>query len=98
LTYYDNNYQSTGKRPGDRGYGITASGRKTQAGVSIAVDTAIIPLGTWVLIRWPDGRLEKRRADDTGSAINGYDIDYYVPHATLSMGDPVVAIRILDEK
>jgi 3D (Asp-Asp-Asp) domain-containing protein len=98
LTYYDNNEQSTGKRPGDKGYGITASGRPTQAGVSIAVDTDIIPLGTWVLIKWPDGRLEKRRADDTGSAINGYDLDYYVPHATLSMGDAMVAVKIIGKE
>jgi 3D (Asp-Asp-Asp) domain-containing protein len=95
LTYYDNDEQSTGKNPGDKGYGITASGRHTQTGVTIAVDSDIIPLGTWVLIKWPDGRIEKRRADDTGSAINGYDIDYYVPHATLSMGAPMVGVKIL---
>lgn len=51
-----------------------------------------------MLIKWPDGRLEKRRADDTGSAIKGYDIDYYVPHATLSMGAPIVAVQILPNK
>jgi len=97
LTFYDNNEQSTGKRPGDVGYGITASGRTTEAGVSIAVDTNVIPLGTWVLIKWPDGRTEKRRADDTGSAINGRDIDYYVPQAHLSMGAPTVKVKILGE-
>jgi 3D (Asp-Asp-Asp) domain-containing protein len=96
LTYYDNNEQSTGKTPGDTAYGITASGRPTTEGVTIAVDTDIIPLGTWVLIKWPDGSVEKRRADDTGSAINGYDIDYYVPKATLSMGDADVKVKILD--
>lgn len=98
LTYYDNNYQSTGKRPGDKGYGITASGRQTTAGVSIAVDPNVIPLGTWVLIKWPDGKIEKRRADDTGSAIKGYDIDYYVPKASLSMGDSMVAVKILGKE
>ena len=49
-----------------------------------------------MLIKWPDGRTEKRRADDTGSAINGYDIDYYVPEASISMGDPIVQVKILD--
>jgi 3D (Asp-Asp-Asp) domain-containing protein len=39
--------------------------------------------------------MEKRRADDTGGAIKGYDIDYYVPRATVSMGDPIVAVKIL---
>lgn len=95
LTYYDNEEQSTGKSPGDKGYGITASGRPTTAGVSIAVDPDVIPLDTWVLIKWPDGRTEKRRADDTGSAIHGNDIDYYVPKATLSMGKPTVEVKIL---
>lgn len=98
MTYYDNREQSTGKNPGDPGYGLTASGRHSQAGVSIAVDTHIIPLGTWVLIKWPDGRIEKRRADDTGGAINGHDIDYYVPYATTDMGDPIVQVKILGEE
>jgi 3D (Asp-Asp-Asp) domain-containing protein len=98
LTYYDNDYQSTGKRPGEPGYGITASGRPTQAGVTIAVDPDIIPLGTWVLIKWPDGRMEKRRADDTGRLIQGYDIDYYVPNATLDMGVEYVYVKILGKE
>ncbi|ARC67277.1 cell wall-binding protein YocH precursor (plasmid) [Bacillus licheniformis] len=97
MTYYDNNEQSTGKNPGDPGYGITASGRPTQAGVTIAVDPNVIPLGTWVLIKWPDGSTEKRRADDTGSAIKGHDIDYYVPKATLAMGVKTVQAKILNE-
>src|SRR5690606_25922079 len=82
-TYYDANYQSTGKNPGDKGYGTTASGRKVQEGVTIAVDPNIIPLGTWVLIQYPDGRIEKRRADDTGSAIKGKKIDIYIPKASV---------------
>lgn len=97
LTYYDNNEQSTGKRPGDPAYGITASGRPTKEGVSIAVDPNIIPLDSWVLIKWPDGRIEKRRADDTGSAIKGSKIDYYVPKATLAMGVKNVQVKVLSE-
>lgn len=51
-----------------------------------------------MLIKWPDGRTEKRRADDTGRLIKGYDIDYYVPHAHVSMGDVMVQVKILDKK
>ncbi len=96
LTYYDNNYQSTGKNPGHPAYGLTASGRQTQAGVTIAVDPNLIPLGKWVLIKWPNGTVEKRRADDTGSAIVGHRVDYYVPKASLSMGVDHVQVKILD--
>lgn len=95
-TYYDANEQSTGKSPGDKDYGITASGRYVAEGVTIAVDPNVIPLGTWVLIKFPDGHLEKRRADDTGSAIQGSDIDIYIPKASLSSGSYTVQVSILD--
>lgn len=51
----------------------TKSGVYPQAGRTIAVDPNIIPLGTEVYI---DGK--KHIAEDTGSAIKGYIIDYYV--------------------
>lgn len=51
----------------------TKSGVYPQAGRTIAVDPSIIPLGTEVYI---DGK--KHIAEDTGSAIKGYIIDYYV--------------------
>jgi 3D (Asp-Asp-Asp) domain-containing protein/chaperonin cofactor prefoldin len=95
-TYYDANEQSTGKNPGDPGYGITKSGKPVQAGVTIAVDPRIIPLGTWVLIQYPDGRIEKRQAQDTGSAIKGYRIDIYLPKASITSGSHLVKVKILD--
>jgi 3D (Asp-Asp-Asp) domain-containing protein len=95
-TYYDANYQSTGKHPGDAGYGITKSGKPVQAGVTIAVDPNIIPLGTWVLIKYPDGRIEKRQAQDTGKAIKGYKIDIYIPEASITSGKHFVQVKILD--
>lgn len=94
-TYYDANEPSTGKQPGDPGYGVTASGKTVEAGVTIAVDPNVIPLGSWVMIEFPDGRTEKRRADDTGSAINGNKIDIYIPKATLSSGRHKVKVKIL---
>jgi 3D (Asp-Asp-Asp) domain-containing protein len=95
-TYYDANEQSTGKNPGDPGYGITKSGKPVQAGVTIAVDPSIIPLGTWVLIQYPDGRIEKRQAQDTGSAIKGHKIDIYIPKASITSGSHLVKVKILD--
>lgn len=44
VTGYDNSYQSTGKNPGEPGYGITKSGKKAGPG-SIAAPKRI-PMGT----------------------------------------------------
>src|SRR5699024_5172464 len=95
-TYYDANFQSTGKSPGSKGYGITASGRPVQAGTTIAVDPNVIPLGKQVQIKFPDGHIENRRADDTGSAISGRKIDIYVPKATLSSGKHDVKVKVIN--
>lgn len=97
LTYYDAYGQSTGKDIGDKGFGITKSGRPVKAGVTIAVDPKVIPLDSWVLIKFSDGHIEKRRADDVGGAINGKHIDYYVPEARLSMGTQTVQVKVLKE-
>lgn len=98
-TFYSLGIESTGKRPGDSGYGITASGRAVQNGITIAVDPRQIPLGTWVEIEFPDGHVEKRRADDTGSAIKGRKIDVYIGNGTRAqlndMGIQQIKIRIL---
>jgi 3D (Asp-Asp-Asp) domain-containing protein len=93
-TYYDLGYESCGKYPGDPGYGITASGRRVEHGVTLSVDPKLIPLGSWVEVMYPDGRVEKRRADDTGSAIKGRRVDVYVADAA-GYGVDTVKIRIL---
>lgn len=58
--------------------GITASGRyctEDPTCHTVAVDPSVIPLGSYLIIEGYDGIVF--RADDTGSAINGYDIDIY---------------------
>lgn len=69
---YDLSYQSTGKRPGDKYYGITASGMKAGPGV-VAVDPRVIPLGTRLYIEGYGNAI----AGDTGSAIKGNRIDLF---------------------
>lgn len=44
-------------------------------GVSVAVDPAVIPLGSDVLVDYGDGDIRYYRADDTGSAVKGNHID-----------------------
>ena len=58
--------------------GITYSGVKATPGVTVAVDTSIIPLGSDVLVDYGDGILNYYRADDTGSAIKGNKLDLCV--------------------
>ncbi|QHW35740.1 hypothetical protein GZH47_33140 (plasmid) [Paenibacillus rhizovicinus] len=94
-TYYDADYQSTGKSPGDHGYGITASGRHVQAGVTVSVDPKVIPLGSWIEILYPNGKVERRRADDTGRLIKGKHLDIYIPKASNTSGNPTVKVRII---
>lgn len=52
--------------------GITATGTQAQQGVTIAVDTDVIPLGAWVEI---DGHTY--HAEDVGGGVNGNHIDVY---------------------
>ena len=73
---YDACYKCTGKSPGMRGYGITASGLKAGHGI-IAVDPRVIPLGTRLYVESLDGSWTYGYAiaADTGGAIKQNRID-----------------------
>ena len=77
-TAYDLSFASTGKTPGDKYYGITASGTRARPGV-VAVDPRVIPLGTKLYIRSLDGSKDYgfAVAEDKGSAIKGNKIDLF---------------------
>ena len=64
---------------GEYAGGPTASGVYPTAGQTIAVDPDVIPLGSWVDIYLQGYGWCRFRAEDTGSAIKGNDIDIYVP-------------------
>lgn len=68
-------YCSCSKCCGKWSDGITASGVKLTPGVTVAVDTNVISLGSDVIIEWADGSLQYCRASDTGSGVKGNHID-----------------------
>ena len=75
--FYITMYAATVEQCGSAS-GITASGRKVTDDPTchtVAVDPAVIPLGSYLIIEGYDGIIF--RADDTGSAINGCDIDIF---------------------
>lgn len=76
-TAYTAGYESTGKTSGDKGYGITSSGRKVRPGY-VAADIRILPYGTLIYI---DG-LGVFEVQDTGNAIKGCRIDIYYENLT----------------
>jgi len=78
LTHYCICKKCCGKDESHPAYGITASGRVAEPYVSVAVDPALIPLGSTVYIDYGDGEIHEYRADDTGSAITGAKIDLCV--------------------
>lgn len=73
VTHYDVCVRCCGKTDG-----ITASGLMAVPGVTVAVDPAVIPLGSDVLVDYGDGVLHYYRADDTGSGVKGNAIDICV--------------------
>ncbi|MEN2765810.1 3D domain-containing protein [Ornithinibacillus xuwenensis] len=75
ITAYTAGPESTGKSPGDAGYGITVSGEYVQEGVTAACPKEI-SLYTVVEIEG----LGKRICHDRGGAIKGNRIDDYMPY------------------
>ena len=96
---YDLSFSSTGKRPGDAGYGKTASGMMAARGV-VAVDPKVIPLGTKLYIESADGKYiyGNAVAGDTGGAIKGNKIDLFMNSASecRSFGVRDVVVYILE--
>lgn len=97
---YDLSYESTGKVPGDWGYGITKMGTQARPGI-VAVDPRIIPLGSHLYIESGDGFRDYgfATAEDTGGAIKGNKIDLFVADHDFAkqFGVRYVKVYILDE-
>lgn len=98
-TAYDLSFESCGKRPGDKYYGITASGTQARPG-AVAVDPRVIPLGTKLYIESLDSTEDYgfATAEDTGGAIKGKKIDLFFHSArdVKNFGRRNVKVYILD--
>ena len=99
-TAYDLSFQSTGKNPGDKHYGLTALGTKARPGV-VAVDPRVIPLGTKLYIQSLDGSKDYgfAIAEDTGGAIKGNKIDLFFETASevYNFGRRKVKVYIIND-
>lgn len=94
-TAYTADFQSTGKRPGDKGFGICYTGMTAQVGV-VAVDPNFIPLYTKLYI---DG-YGYAVAGDTGGAIKGNKIDLFLntSEEAINYGRKNVTVYILEDQ
>lgn len=73
ITAYTNGYESTGKRKGDAGYGITYSGEPTKDNYTLACPPNI-PIGTKIKIEGVGVRV----CEDRGGAIKGKRLDIFI--------------------
>lgn len=100
-TAYTSSFVDTGKKPGDRGFGVTYTGLKAREGV-IAVDPKVIPLGTKVYVEIPGSTPDYgfAIAADIGSAIKGNLIDLYYDSSSLvsKWGRRNVVVYFLNEQ
>lgn len=75
ITAYTAGYESTQKKKGEPGYGITATGTYVTEGRTIAADWDVLPPGTVVQIEGLDGTYT---VEDRGGGVDGSHIDLYI--------------------
>jgi 3D (Asp-Asp-Asp) domain-containing protein len=94
VTAYTAGYESTGKRPGDPAYGITASGTTVKEGQTIACPPSI-SFGTTVHI---PNLGQTYTCEDRGSAITDGRLDVYIADLdqALQFGVKELHVHILD--
>lgn len=93
-TAYTAGPESTGKKPGGKGYGITFTGTKAKVGVC-AVDPNYVPLGSSLYVEG----YGYCRAEDKGSAVKGYHVDVFMDgvNEALRFGNEQRKVWILND-
>jgi 3D (Asp-Asp-Asp) domain-containing protein len=95
ITAYTAGPESTGKRPGDDGYGITASGESVSEGITSACPPSL-SFGTRLEIEG----LSERVCTDRGGAITEGRLDLYMTELqdALTFGRQWLNVRIIEEE
>lgn len=95
VTAYCNCKKCTGKSPGDKGYGITASGNRASLR-TVAADRRVLRMGSRVSILGVGERI----VEDTGAAIKGNRLDLWFPtHAQAkAWGVKMLRVEIVKEQ
>jgi 3D (Asp-Asp-Asp) domain-containing protein len=95
VTAYTNGVEDTQKHKGQEGYGITASGKKTVEGVTIAAPKSI-PFGTKIYIKELD---HTYIVQDRGGAIKSGHLDVFFDNVSdmENFGRQYLHIKIIKE-
>jgi 3D (Asp-Asp-Asp) domain-containing protein len=95
VTAYTAGEESTGKQPGDAGYGITASGEHVRENYTLACPPSL-PFGQRLEIEG----VGERVCTDRGGAIKEGRLDIYIPELkdALAFGRQTVEVRIIEEE
>jgi 3D (Asp-Asp-Asp) domain-containing protein len=95
VTAYTAGYESTGKRPGDEGYGITASGEHVRENYTIACPPSL-PFGQRLEIEG----VGERVCTDRGGAIKEGRLDVYIAELeeARQFGRQWLNVRIIEEE
>ncbi|WP_372011388.1 3D domain-containing protein [Paenibacillus chitinolyticus] len=96
ITAYTNNFESTGKNPGDKYYGVTASGQKTKEGVTVACPKSM-PFGTQIYIPYFDNTYT---CTDRGGAIKEGRLDVFMSSESkaVKFGRRKLEVQIIEKK
>ncbi|EGL19841.1 MULTISPECIES: 3D domain-containing protein [unclassified Paenibacillus] len=96
VTAYTNNRESTGKSPGDKYYGITASGQKTKEGYTIACPKSM-PFGTQIYIPYFGNTYT---CTDRGGAIKEGRLDVFMSSESKAakFGRRKLEVQIIQKK
>ena len=93
VTAYTAGVESTGKRPGDAGYGVTASGKTVQEGVTVACPPSLA-FGTRLLIEG----VGERVCHDRGGGIVEGRLDVYIAdlQQALKFGRQTLEVEVIN--
>lgn len=82
ITAYTAGSESTGKGPGQSGYGRTATGTRVKSHQTVAADWSVLPPETVIKIQGLSGQYI---VQDRGGGIHGDSLDLYIPTLTAAI-------------